>query len=63
MNVFVTVDLFKGLLNEIKVFGTRAAAEKAEQDWLRENDITDETGREGKAQNGTEVFVQECEVI
>jgi len=63
MLVYVVVDLFQGVLDEVKVFLTPESAEKAEQEWLKEQGITDDTDREGKAQNGTELIVHECDVM
>ena len=62
MTVFVAVELFQGVVNEVNVFLTQESAQKAEQYWLKEHGITDDIGRECKAQNGTEFIVRECEV-
>jgi len=63
MTVYVVVDLFQGVVDEVKTFLTRESAEKAEQEWLKEQGITNEIAREGHAQNGTELIVHECEVM
>ena len=62
MAVYVAVELFQGVLNDVKVFFTQESAEKAEQRWLKEHGISGDVGRDCKAQNGTELLVHECEV-
>ena len=62
MKVFVAVRLMQGVLDEVRVVRSRKAAERVEREWLVEQGIVDEMGREGKAQNGTEFFVRECAV-
>jgi len=62
MNVYVAVEVFQGLVTETNVFLGQESAEQAEQQWLKEHGITDDVGRECKAQNGTEFIVRECDV-
>jgi hypothetical protein len=62
MTVYVVVELFQGIVNNVNIFLKRESAEQAEQQWLKEHGITDDVGREGKAQNGTEFIVRECEL-
>jgi len=62
MTVHVVVELFQGVVNEISVFLTRESAEQAEQEWLKDHGITDDLGRECKAQNGTEFIVRQCQL-
>lgn len=58
--VFVTVELFQGLLEEVRVFKSCKSADENEQKWLSRHDITDEISRECKAANGTEFHIFEC---
>jgi hypothetical protein len=60
MTVFVAVELFQGVVNDVQVFSTQESAEKTEREWLKEHDINDDASRECKAQNGTEFIVREC---
>ena len=60
MTVFVAVELFQGVVNDVKVFLTKESARKAEEDWLKKHGVTDEVGRECKAQDGTELILREC---
>jgi hypothetical protein len=62
MTVYVAVELFQGVVNEVKVFQTQESAERAEQEWLKEHGIKDNVDRACKSQNGTEFIVREGEV-
>ena len=62
ITVFVAVELFEGVLNDVTVFLTKQSANKAEQDWLKKHSIADGVGRECKGQNGTELIVRKCDV-
>lgn len=60
--VFVTVELFQGIIHQVRAFSSEKSADKAEKDWLDEQGITDEISRECKAQNGTEFHIIKCEI-
>lgn len=60
--VFVTVELFQGLLEEVRTFKSCKSADEAERKWLSGHDITDEISRECKAGNGTEFHIFECQI-
>lgn len=60
--VHVTVEIFQGIIHEVRVSKSQEQAEIVEKDWLVENDIEDEISREGKAANGTEFKIFECRV-
>ena len=62
MTVHVVVEIFQGVVSDVKVFSSEESANKAEKAWLKEHDITSNVDREGKAQNGTELLLFECEV-
>ena len=62
MTVYVTVEMFQGVLNDVKVFLSEESACKVEQQWLEGHSINDDAGRECEAQNGTEFQVHECEL-
>ena len=62
MTAHVVVEIFQGVVNDVKVFLSWEAANEAEKAWMTEHDITDDMDREGKAQNGTELLMFECEV-
>ena len=60
--VFVTIELFQGVVHQVMVFKSEKSAEKAEIDWLTEQGTNDEISRECKAQNGIEFHVFQCEI-
>jgi len=60
--VYVTVELFQGVVHQVRAFHSEKSAENAEQEWLAEQGITDEISRECKAQNGIEYHVFQCEI-
>ncbi len=62
MTVFVAVEICQGVVGSIRVFLTPESARKAERKWLKEQGITDDLGRQLKAQNGTKFIFQECEL-
>ena len=62
MKVFVTVELYQGLISEVQVFQREASSDQAEREWLKKNTIKEEIDREVKAQNGYEFFMYACEV-
>ena len=62
LTVHVVVEIFQGVVSDVKVFSSEESANKAEKAWMAEHDIADDTDREGKAKNGTELLLFECEV-
>ncbi len=62
MTVYVTVNICQGVVNDIQVFLTQNSAQETEQKWLQEHDIKNKVDRECKAQNGTELIIEKCEV-
>lgn len=62
MNLYVTVEQHQGVIAEIHAYRTEESADEAERQWLKKYDIHDEISREGKAQNGTEFLIWECEL-
>ena len=62
MTVYVTLDMFQGVVNDINVFLPEKSVQKIEQEWLQRHDIKDEIDRECKAQNGTELIIFECKL-
>jgi len=57
MKLYVTVELFKSVLCDVKVFKTLDEASEEEKAWLKQNDILDEASRDAKAGTGTEFVV------
>ena len=57
MTVYVVVEMFQGIVNDVKVFFSEESASRTEKTWLAEHDINDAIGRECKAQDGTELLV------
>jgi len=60
--VFVAVELYKGIVGEVRAFKSLESAEEAENKWLAEAGIEDEISRECKAGDGTEYHVFECQL-
>jgi len=59
---FVTIEFFKGVINEVRVYSTPKEADQAENCWLKENKIKSDEDREIRAQNGTEFYQFECQL-
>ena len=57
MTVYIVVEMFQGIVNDVKVFFSEESANEAEKTWLSEHDINDAMGRECKAQDGTELLM------
>jgi hypothetical protein len=60
--IHVTLELFQGHINDVKVHEKEHTAQLAEQRWLKENRIKNQIDREAKAQNGNEFQVFECTI-
>ena len=62
MTVFVTLDIFQGVIGNVKVFLTPESAKLMEDKWLEENRIKDKSDRELKEKSGIEFHVMECDL-
>ena len=62
MTVYVTVETFQGVLDNVRAYLTEESALDAERNWLREMGIASPESREGKSDNGTSFTVMECEL-
>jgi hypothetical protein len=62
MTVYVTVETFQGVLDNVRAYLTEESALDAEKTGLREMGITSPESREGKSDNGTSFIVMECEL-
>ena len=62
MTVYIAVELFRTVLNDVRVFFTHELAEKAEQGWFSVNAITEDLCRGCKAHKGTEFIVRQSEL-
>ena len=60
IDVYVSVELFQGIIADVRVFQTEAAADLVDQKWLTENRIRDNIDSECKTQNGTEFHIYTC---
>lgn len=58
--VYVVVPMEDGMVRGVRVFGTREAAVRAEQAWLRQSGLTEEKARERASDWGTGIAVWEC---
>ncbi len=62
MTVYVTVETFQGVLEDVRTYLTEESARDAEKNWLREMSIKSPESREGKSDNGTSFTVMECDL-
>ena len=62
MTVYVVLDIYKGIFNDVKVFISEESANKLEQEWLKEHKIKNKEDRECLSQNGTEFRFFVCEL-
>jgi hypothetical protein len=60
MTVYVVVEMFQGVVNDVKVFPSEESANEVERARLAAHDITNDMDRKGKAHNGTELLMFEC---
>ena len=58
--IFITIELFQGVINEVYAYSTTKEADQAENCWLKERKITSDEDREVQSKNGTEFHVYEC---
>jgi len=62
ISVYVTIELFQGIVDKVRVFRTHKSAKKTEKEWLNEHGIKSNISRECKSQNGTELHLFESTV-
>ena len=62
MTIYVCLDIFQGVVNDIQVFLSEKSALKIEQEWLKKHDVKDDVDRECKANNGIELIFYECKL-
>ena len=62
MKVYVTVALFKGLMDEVYVYQSEKSARNLETVWLYKMGIVDEQSREAKFGEGTEFHIVETKL-
>ena len=60
--VYVTIELFQGIVDKVCAFQTCKTANKVEKEWLDKLGIKDKISRECKSQNGTEFHLLECSI-
>ena len=60
ISIHVTIELLQGNIAEVRAYWNEHMADKAEHQWLKENNIRNKLDREAKAQNGTEFHIYEC---
>jgi len=58
--IFITIELFQGVINEVHAYSVPKEADQAEYCWLRESKITSDEDREIQSKNGIEFHVYEC---
>jgi len=62
MKVYVAIETFQGVVDDVSVFMTEEPANNAERQWLDEQGIETEDARNCKADDGTSFFVKECDL-
>lgn len=62
MQVHVTVELFQGVVENVRVFNDAFGAKIAEDNWCRTYRAVDESAREELSGKGTEFIVRVCKV-
>lgn len=62
MKVYVTVALFKGLMDEVHVYRSEKSALNRETEWLEKTGIRDDISREAKFGEGTEFHIVETKL-
>ena len=58
--IFITIELFQGVINEVRAYSALKEADQAEKCWLKERKITSDEDREVQLKNGTEFHVYKC---
>ncbi len=53
MTIFVTVETFQGVVEEVRAFLSEESAVAAEKKWRKEMDIKDDAARQTRADGGT----------
>ena len=62
MKLYVTISMFKGLMNEVHVYQSEKSALNMETEWLEKTGIRDDISREAKFGEGTEFHIVETEL-
>lgn len=62
MKVYVTVETFQGVVDNVEVHAVEGVADKCEQDWLISSGVENDEDRHGRAVNGTEFLIFECKL-
>jgi hypothetical protein len=60
MKIYVTVETFKGVIDDVCVFETKKQAKRKEQRWLKALKVNDDATREQLSFNCTEFQIHEC---
>ena len=58
--IFITIELFQGVINEVHTYSAPKDADQAENYWLNEYKIESDQDREIQLKNGTEFHIYEC---
>lgn len=56
----ITIELFQGVINEVRAYSASKETDQAENCWLKEHKITSDEDREVQLKNGTEFHIYEC---
>ncbi len=58
--IFITIELFQGVINEVGAYSASKEADQVENCWLKEHKITSDEDREIQSKKGTEFHIYEC---
>jgi predicted CoA-binding protein len=62
MKVFVTIEMFQGVVHDATAYLTGKSARRAERVWLKGQGIKSRNARECKSDQGTSFSVMECDL-
>ena len=62
MTLYVTIETFQGVVENVHAYLSEESANAAEKQWLLEMDIHDDEDRQAKSDGGTEFVIFESEL-
>ncbi len=62
MKIYLTVETYQGLIDNVSAFKTKEGAERKEKKWLKSLNVQDDERREYLSFNCTEFQVHKCEL-
>ncbi len=62
MIIYVTVETYQGIIDNVSAFKTLKQAERKEKKWLKSMNVRDDQRREYLSSNCTEFQIHKCEL-